>query len=96
MTQSQLLANATHAGATTLPLDEEGVPEGGGRFALRATIVRKFYAGRLFSKVFVPCGATPIESIVFVFDNRNPRGVTFATLRVTIAKQWPLSSLRDN
>ena len=44
-----MLANATHAGATTLPLDEEGVPEGGGRFALRATIVRKFYAGRLFS-----------------------------------------------
>ena len=30
-------ANATHAGTTTLPLDEEGVPEGGGRFALRVT-----------------------------------------------------------
>ena len=32
------LAIVSHAGATTLPLDEEGVPEGGGRYMLRATI----------------------------------------------------------
>ena len=30
-------ATATNAGATTLPLDLEGVPEGGGRFTLRVT-----------------------------------------------------------
>ena len=35
--QLQSLCDRNPRGATTLPLDEEGVPEGGGRFTLRVT-----------------------------------------------------------
>jgi len=43
---------------------------------LRATSFYDFYSSSFYSKVFVPFGATPIESIVFVLDKRNPRGAT--------------------
>ena len=57
-------ANATHAGATALLLDEEGVPEGGGRFALRVTYgsaigsmgINKKRAARLFFYLFALWG----------------------------------------
>lgn len=53
-------ANATHAGATA----EEGVPEGGGRFALRVTYgsaigsmgINKKRAARLFFYLFALWG----------------------------------------
>ena len=67
---------ATRVGTTTLPLDEEGVPEGGGRFALRATIAPMFYIGSSCSKIVVPFGAIPLNRLQSLRD-RIPHGVIF-------------------